>query len=111
MISFKFLFFSGRVFNESQSIFNYSLSRDNFTYYSKQLHDLTFLDNYVHNISALLTKANISHNETVVDEIYTTCRNNSQCLLAVARTEDTFVGKLIMDELAEEEYEKAKSGK
>lgn len=99
------------MYNESQSIFNYTLSGRNFSYYSNQLHTPTFLDRYVYNITALLSKANISaNNETFVNDVRTTCRNYTQCLLAVARTGNIFAGELIMDKLNKDEYERAQLG-
>jgi len=97
--------------SESESIFNYSLTNSvNFTSLSAQLHEPLFLDDLVGNLTELFNAANASHNESDIQEFQELCKNNTPCLLAIARADNKEAGQLIMDEVEAEAQRQAYAG-
>ncbi|XP_053387998.1 mucin-like protein [Mercenaria mercenaria] len=76
--------------NKSESNFNYSIAKGNYTYYNENHSHPRFLEELVGNLTALFkgyTKSNISlFNTTCINDWDNT--PNAQCLLAIARTGD-----------------------
>ena len=112
LLSSHCIHFTGRLQDESESIFNYSLTNSgNFSFLSTQLHEPLFLEDLVGNLTALFSVANASHNESDIQEFEDLCKNYTQCLLAIARADNIEAGQLVMDQIHADEYNKAYAGK
>ncbi|XP_052786246.1 uncharacterized protein LOC128221685 [Mya arenaria] len=79
---------------ENESVFDYDLTKGNFSMYNHQHTSPRFLENLLGNLTALFE----NYTEGNITEFNRTCRNSwdnttdNECLLAIARTHDISVG-------------------
>lgn len=94
----------------NHSIFNYSLTSDSFEILHTQDNVQWVPEKLVANLTNLFNTANATHNSTDIELFRDTCENNTACLLAIARTDNVTAGKLVMEKIFKETYEKELSG-
>ena len=95
-----FYYFIGALQNESESIFDYSLTNGNYLLYNDHHSKPRFLEDLVGNLTALFSNSSKAEVETYTS----TCMGNKHCLLAIARTGKLNEGERVMDAYHQKQY-------
>ena len=88
---------SGMLQNKSESVFDYTLTNKTFEYYNNNHTRPFFPEDYLNNLTAMFNVKS-HHNKSDIERFKTLCEDYTPCLTEIARTDDSQLGKNILDE-------------